>query len=72
VDHPGAGSAAWNSRHVEKRDDAAGSAALVAVGDVTHLRVVRVHSLPYQSQSKQSAVEIKVCLDIGCDRSDVV
>ena len=52
VDHPSAGSASWSARHVEKRDDAAGSAALVAVGDVPHLRVVRVHSLPYQPQSK--------------------
>jgi hypothetical protein len=72
MDHPGSGSAARDAGHVEKRDDATGATALVAVGEMAHLRVVRVHSLPHQPQSEPAAVEVDVGLDVGGDRGDVV
>jgi hypothetical protein len=40
MSHPRAGSPARDTRHVEQRDDAAGIAALVAMCDVPHVRVV--------------------------------
>src|SRR5260221_5559983 len=70
--HPGTRLAASNAGHVEEGDDAAGIAALVAVGHLSHLRVVGIHSLPNQPESKQPGVEVDVRLDIGSDRRDVM
>jgi hypothetical protein len=72
VDHPRARTTADHSGHVEEGHDAARLPPLIAVGDVPHLWVVGIHSLPDQPHPEQAPVELEIRVDVGGDRRDVM